>query len=125
MLKMVADSLDVPLGMLFNLFLSSGHFPAGWKLEIVIPIFKNKGSNCSPDNYRPVTLLNSLSKIFERTVYDVILHHLQQNYLLFERHDAQKHLVDIVHYILSDNESRKVTRGVFLDMSGAFDAVPH
>jgi hypothetical protein len=132
MLKMVAASLDVPLSRLFNLFLSSGHFPAGWKLGIVIPIFKNKGSKCSPDNYRPVTLLNSLSKIFERTVYDVILHHLQQNDLLFERqsgflpgHDTQKQLVDIVHYILSNNESRKVTRGVFLDISGAFDAVPH
>ena len=105
LLKMVASSLDVPLCRLFNLLLDKGFFPTRWKLGIVVPIFKNKGSKCSPDSYRPVTLLNSLSKMFERAVYDVTLNHLLQNQLLYERqsgflpgHDTQKQLVDIVHY---------------------------
>ncbi len=132
MLKLVANSLDVPLCNLFNLFLSKGHFPSTWKLGIVVPIFKGKGSKCDPGNYRPVTLLNSVSKVFERSVYEVILNHLQRNNLLFERqsgflpgHDTQKQLIDIVHNILLNNEAGKATRGVFLDISGAFDSVPH
>ena len=132
MLKLVSNSIDVPLCKLFNLFLTEGHFPDVWKLGIVVPIFKGKGSKSDPVNYRPVTLLNAVSKVFERAVYEVILEHLQKNNLLFERqsgfvpgHDTQKQLIDIVHHILQNNESNKATRGVFLDISGAFDSVPH
>ena len=132
MLKLTADSLALPLSRLFNLYLGAGCFPGKWKRGIVVPIFKNKGSKCSPDNYRPVTLLNSVSKLFERLLYDEILLHLQHNNLLYYKqsgflpgHDTQKQLVDIVHHILENNEFNQLTRGVFLDISGAFDAVPH
>jgi hypothetical protein len=132
MLKIIACSLALPLSKMFNLFLRTGSFPTNWKLGIVVPIFKNKGSKSDPVNYRPVTLLNSLSKVFERLVFDAILLHLQQNDLIFERqsgfmpgHDTQKQLLHIVHMLLKNNESKMVTRGVFLDIAGAFDAVPH
>ena len=132
LLKMVASTLDLPLSNLFGLLLRSGHFPSCWKLGIVVPIFKNKGSKGDPENYRPVTLLNSMSKVFERVVYEGIFEHLTLNNLLFERqsgfiagHDTQKQLVHIVDTILGHIESKMVVRGVFLDISGAFDGVPH
>jgi hypothetical protein len=132
MLKILACSLALPLSKMFNLFLRAGSFPTNWKLGIVVPIFKNKGSKSDPVNYRPVTLLNSLSKVFERLVFDAILLHLQQNDLIFERqsgfmpgHETQKQLLHIVHMLLKNNESKMVTRCVFLDIAGAFDAVPH
>ena len=110
----------------------SGTFPEQWKLGIVVPIFKNKGSKMLTDNYRPITLLNSLSKIFERTVYEAVLTHLQNNHLLFDRqsgflpgHSTQKQLTDIIHNIVSTNEQKLLSRGIFLDISGDFDAVPH
>lgn len=132
MLRAVACTLDIHLCRLFNKLLHVGYFPRIWKLGIVVPIFKNKGTKCSPANYRPVTLLNSLSKIFERTVYTVLLEHLQAENIIFERqsgflpgHDAQKQLLDMVNGMLKNFENKTCTRGVFLDVSGAFDSVPH
>ncbi len=133
MLKPIATSIDKPLCRLFNVLIKSGTFPEQWKMGIVVPIFKNKGSKILPDNYRPITLLNSLSKIFERTVYEAILSHLRTNHLLFDHqsgflpgHSTQKQLIDIVHNIIyTTNEKKLLVRGIFLDISGAFDAVPH
>ena len=129
---MVLFTLDLPLSNSFCWLLRSGHFPLCWKLGIVVPIFKNKGTKGNPENYRPVTLLNSMSKVFERVVYEGIFEHLTLNSLLFERqsgfiagHDTQKQLVHIVDTILGHLESKMVVRGVFLDISGAFDGVPH
>jgi hypothetical protein len=147
MLKLVSLSLDVPLARLFNTILDRGIFPNCWKLGIIVPVFKNKvpksspdnyrpvtllNALSSPDNYRPVTLLNALSKLFERSIYSSILYHINSNNLLFERqsgflacHDTQKQLVSIVHSIIYSFENGMVTRGGFLDIAGAFDSVPH
>lgn len=132
MLKLVATSIDLPLSNLFNKFIQAGQFPSGWKLGIVVPIFKNKGARVDPDNYRPVCLLNSISKVFERLVYNAMYDHLSLNNLLFERqsgfmpgHDTQKQLIHIVDKILIHFESKKIVRGIFLDIAGAFDGVPH
>jgi hypothetical protein len=61
---LVSHSLDVPLAGLFNIILDRGIFPNCWKLGIIVPVFQNKVPKSSPDNYRPVTLLNALSKLF-------------------------------------------------------------
>jgi hypothetical protein len=81
---------------------------------------------------RAATLLNSLSKEYERLIYNNILEHLEGNNLLYERqsgflpgHDTQKQLLDIVHMIHSNDEAQMLTSGIFLDVAGAFDAVPH
>ena len=50
--------------LLFNLIFETGHVPEVWAIGIVIPIYKNKGDRLQPKNYRPVTLLSCLGKIF-------------------------------------------------------------
>ena len=132
LLKLVACSLDKPLCKLLNILIQHGVFPDSWKLGVVIPIFKNKGSKMDANNYRPVTLLNSMSKILEKVIYDELLSHLLQNKLLYSKqsgflpgHNTEKQLLHIVHTILTNFDANKITRGVFLDIAGAFDAVPH
>ena len=49
---------------LFNLVLNTGIVPKDWCLGMIQPIFKNKGDNQNPDNYRGITLLNSIGKLF-------------------------------------------------------------
>ncbi|KAL4098480.1 hypothetical protein QTP88_023085 [Uroleucon formosanum] len=61
---------------LFNSLLRLGHFPENWKKAIIILIKKPGKDKTDPDSYRPISLLTSLSKIFEK----VILSRLQ-NYL--------------------------------------------
>ena len=95
-------------------------------------MFKNKGSRNSITNYRPVTLLNTLSKIYERIIYDSLSNHVEQNNLIYEYqsgfikgHDTCKQLIHITHMILSNRDSNLATRGIFLDIEGAFDAIPY
>jgi len=61
---------------LFNFLLRVGHFPLNWKLATVILIKKPGKDKSNPDSYRPISLLTSLSKIFEK-----VIHTRLQNFL--------------------------------------------
>ena len=49
---------------LFNLILRTGHIPNEWSIGLIVPIFKKKGSKYDPNNYRGITLLSCLGKLF-------------------------------------------------------------
>jgi hypothetical protein len=67
LLKFVALEISFPLCHIFNLSLNSGDFPSKLKNSRIVPIFKAGNSeNC--DNYRPISLLSSLSKVLEKIV---------------------------------------------------------
>ena len=67
MIKFVGDEIAIPLAHIFNLSLECGVFPSKLKLCRVIPIFKS-GNHEECDNYRPISLLSSISKILEKIV---------------------------------------------------------
>ena len=69
MLKLVANSLAGPLTKLFQRIITENTFPDAWKLGTIVPVYKNKGSRSQIANYRPITLLNSFSKLLEKVVY--------------------------------------------------------
>jgi hypothetical protein len=132
MLKMVADTIDTPLYLLFSKIITVCKFPDTWKLGTLVPIFKNKVSKNMVSNYRPVTLLNAIPKILERIIYNSISNHVMVNNLLFGNqsgflpgHDTQKQLIEIVHMLKSNINNGMETIGIFLDIEGAFDAIPH
>ena len=49
---------------LFNLVFDSGFFPECWTVGIIKPLYKHKGDTTNPENYRPITLLSSMGKVF-------------------------------------------------------------
>jgi hypothetical protein len=49
---------------LFNVILDAGIFPDIWSQGIIFPIYKNKGDVCDPNNYRGITILSCLGKLF-------------------------------------------------------------
>ena len=65
-LKLTAIIIAEPLTKLFNKSLQSGVYPTLWKHANIKPIFKNKGSPSDTTNYRPISLLPCLSKVFEK-----------------------------------------------------------
>ena len=71
MLRECADELAPSLTTLFNLSMSTFTLPEVWKSSNVVPIHK-KGKKCKVDNYRPISLLNSVSKVMERLVFNHI-----------------------------------------------------
>ncbi len=69
--KKAAVPISEPLSKLFNFTLTIGEFPHIWKLANVIPIFK-KGDSKYYNNYRPISLLCCISKVFEKLIFNHI-----------------------------------------------------
>ena len=78
-----ADCIISPVTHIINLSINTETVPSGFKEAKVIPLFK-KGSTLDPGNYRPVSILNVLSKILERAVHKQLSEYLEKRGLLFE-----------------------------------------
>ena len=63
---------------LFNKCLKESCFPDCWKVSSVVPVFKNVGERSTAKNYRPVSLLSVVSKVFEKLVNNGIVDHLEK-----------------------------------------------
>jgi hypothetical protein len=83
LIKSIATEISVPLAYIFNLSLNTGIFPNKLKTSRIVPIFKTGDAELC-DNYRPISLLSSLSKILEKMVSIQLINHLDRNKLLYE-----------------------------------------
>ena len=77
-LKNCEPELSYILAELFNKCLKEYCFPDCWKVSSVTPVFKNVGERPTPKNYRPVSLLSVVSKVFEKLVNNRIVDHLEK-----------------------------------------------
>ena len=78
-----AKLIASPLTHILNLSLSTGEIPVNLKSAKVMPIYK-KNSKMEAGNYRPISILNTISKVFERIVYLQLNTYLQTHQLLYE-----------------------------------------
>ena len=130
-LKDGARILVKPISELCNLSMALGRFPDACKTAKVKPLFK-KGSKTDPSNYRPISLLPLLSKVFERVVLDQTEEFLSLNKIL---HDYQSgcrknHSTDTCLSFLNDKilkgfDDGLVTGTILIDLQKAFDAINH
>jgi hypothetical protein len=125
-IKCIAVEISVPLAYILNLSLTTGVFPSKLKTSRVVPIYK------SGDNYCPISLLSSLSKILEKMVSIQLVNHLDRNKLLydsqfgFQRGKSTEHnLIKVVNYIGESINNCKFCIGVFFVLKKAFDVVSH
>lgn len=131
MLKLLSPDISHILAPIFNKIIDSGHFPKIWKNGIVSVIYK-KDIKTDPNNYRPITLLSSISKLYERVVYNSILVHLRFRNLIYKNqsgflpgNSTMDQLLTITSLIHDNFELRRDVRSIFLDITSAFDSIPH
>ena len=77
-LKNCEPELSYILTELFNKCLKESCFPDCWKVLSVVPVFKNFGKSSTAKNYRPVSVLSVVSKVFEKLVNNRIVDHLEK-----------------------------------------------
>ena len=84
------------------------------------------------ENYRPISLLTAISKIFERVVFNQLYDHLTKHNLLFvgqygfrKRHSTEYAALELVDRISNGLDNRKLPISIFLDFSNAFDTLDH
>ena len=117
-----------------NLSLQEGVFPDELKIANVIPLFKSDDPKLF-NNYRPVSLLCTVSKAFERIVYNRLLSfldELDEYKILFsyqfgfrKHHSTYKALMTLMDNLINCLDNSEYVVGIFLDLSKAFDTVEH
>ena len=130
-LKNCKPELSYILAELFKC-LKDSCFPDCWKVSSVVPVFKNVGERPTAKNYRPVSLLSVVSKVFEKLVNNRIVDHLEKRGLFsdFQYGFRSSRSTADLHTAASDRIARAfnrsgATRAVALDISKALDRVWH
>ena len=121
--------LTKPLWILFNKSLSEGVFPSIWKNALVRPIYKS-GDKADIKNYRPIAILNSIPKLFEKIVCDK-LRPIFDSQLSNAQHgfrpgrSTSTNLALFSDYLFSNLDQRRQVDVIYTDFAKAFDKVDH
>lgn len=128
-LKNFDDILSKPIAHLINTSIETGKFPESFKESVIVPIHKS-GDKLSPSNYRPISLLTTLSKITEKVINKRLISYLENNNLLAnnqygfrEKRSTNDAVLLITQRITDYLENGDKCVGVFLDLQKAFDTV--
>ena len=119
---------------IFNLSIEQKSYPDTLKIAKCIPLFKKslEEERLDPGNYRPISLLSSVNKIYEKILYKRLIRFIDQNDLLYKYqfgfrriHSTTLALMDVIDNIRTNLNNRKKVAGVYIDFSKAFDTVNH
>ena len=131
LIKFVAHEISTPLAHIFNLSIDSGKFPSALKKSRTVPIFKGGDAELC-DNYRPISLQSSISKILEKMVATQLINHLELNNLLYEHQygflrgkSTEHNLLHVTNEIGKALNEGNFCIGLFLDLRKAFDVCSH
>ena len=126
-----SDKLALPLVTIINSSFNCGNFPNSLKSALVVPIYK-KGKHNNLSNYRPISLLPLISKIFERCLYNRLVSFISKfNLLTTQQFGFQKKkctldaIVCLTEKIYQSLNQKNYNVNVFIDYRKAFDSVNH
>ena len=119
------------LASVTNQSLFTGIFPVKLKIVKVLPLFK-KGNSHIFDNYRPISLLHSISKSIERIVYNQLYDYFIQTNLVYDSqyglrqlHSTELAVLEITDRLTQDMDKGEIPITIYLDLSKAFDTLNH
>lgn len=125
------STIGKPLLSLINACLTEGTFPDFMKIGTITPLFK-KGNKKLISNYRPITVLPTVSKIFEKVIYLQLNNYFESNNLItnkqfgFRQRTSTVHAVQqLIENIFKAFESKLPTLSLHFDLAKAFDSIDH
>lgn len=124
-----ASVLAQPLKILFNLAIETTTFPNMWKMSKIVPVFK-KGERANVENYRPITIVNNFSKVFEILLHEHTYFYMHNRLSQFQHgfikgRSTVTNLFCITQFIAESIDVGLQTDVVYTDFSKAFDRLDH
>ena len=131
LIKYLNTLITPPITTIINQMINTGIFPDSLKIAKVKPIFK-KNDTHTINNYRPISLLPSVSKIFEKIIYHQTYSYFQSNNLFFTSqygfragHSTEHAAIEIVDKIIKNLDMNELPINIYLDLSKAFNTLDH
>ena len=130
-IKELKEHIVIPLTIIFNNSITEGIFPQKMKTAKIVPLYKSKERNLTT-NYRPISLLITISKLLEKVIYSRVYNFLCATNQLYvsqygfrKMHSCEHAVGELIASITKGIEKGKYTAGIFLDLSKAFDMLEH
>ncbi|KAK6196333.1 hypothetical protein SNE40_001576 [Patella caerulea] len=115
---------------LFNLIFDTGMLPDVWLRGNIVPIFKNKGSKSDPENYRPITLLSTIGKLFTSILNSRLYQYLDELSILNENqagfragYSTSDHIFSLYSLIELLKLKKRKLHCCFIDFEKCFDSI--
>ena len=131
-LHMIKKLIAEPLAEIINLSFSTGIYIDKLKISKIIPIYKEKGSNTSCKNFRPISLLSNINKIIEKIMHQRLYDFLEKQGSIYDyqfgfrkSHSTDHALLDLTEDIRQAIDKNNFACGIFIDLQKAFDTVDH
>lgn len=129
-LKSCASIIAPSLAKMFNSCISSLSITNSWKFAIITPLFKGKGQIDECDNYRGISVLQQIVKLFERILAKQITHYFDSEALFCDQQhgfrsgrSCESALQTILDGWKSSIAEKKVVLSMFVDFKKAFDLI--
>ena len=128
-LKGCAVALCDPLAHLFNVSVASGELPQEWKVHKIVPVPKS-ANRSSVSNFRPISLLCTVSKVLEHIVYSHIIEFVRPKisrcqFGFLKQRSCLKGLLSSLSVVVDAIDQGSYCDAIFLDFRKAFDSIPH
>ena len=131
-LRETAEVASQSISAFFNPCLLSSTQPREWKSAVVVPVFKGKGNPSHPVNYRPISLLKAVAKLYEsmisRQFYSLVESYKiisSSQFGFCRKRSTVDQLVQLTSIVSRAFDSKSSCDPLFLDFSKAFDRVSH
>jgi hypothetical protein len=132
LLRLAADLIAPQLTYMFNLSIRYGYVPPDWKLARVTPIYKGKGDQNDPSNFRPISVIGHIPKLIEKEIHVQFLKYLMDHSFItpdqpayLKNHSTQTSLHKVVDDWLDNMNNGLITAACFLDIQKCFDTIDH
>jgi hypothetical protein len=131
LLKKIKSPLIKPISVLINQSLESGIFPDRLKIAKILPIYKKDNEHIL-NNYRPISLLPVISKIFEKVIFQQLHNFFKENNLYYncqygfrEAHSTEHAVLELIDKVVMQLDNNKLPVAIFMDLTKAFDTINH